>query len=75
MYGVSTWLPGALLLKAHLPLGVTYAVVAITGVRLFSAQVMVYATADTVYRESERAAGLGLVTGVGRTGAVVTADA
>ncbi|WP_406335374.1 MFS transporter [Streptomyces sp. NBC_00203] len=62
---------GALLLKAHLPLGVTYAVVAITGVWLFSAQVMVYATANTVYRESERAAGLGLVTGVGRTGAVV----
>ncbi|MFC7264334.1 MFS transporter [Streptomyces lutosisoli] len=63
------------LLKAHLPLGVTYAVVAITGVWLFSAQVMVHATANTVYRESERAAGLGLVTGVGRTGAVVTADA
>jgi AAHS family benzoate transporter-like MFS transporter len=62
---------GALLLKAHLPLGVTYAVVAITGVWLFSAQVMVYATANTVYRDSERAAGLGMVTGVGRTGAVV----
>lgn len=62
---------GALLLRAHLPLGVTYAVVAVTGVWLFSAQVMVYAATDTVYRGSERAAGLGWVTGVGRTGAVV----
>ncbi|MFG2095570.1 MFS transporter [Streptomyces sp. NPDC048612] len=62
---------GALLLKSHLSLGLTYMVVAVTGVWLFSAQVMVYATANTVYRESERAAGLGWVTGVGRTGAVV----
>ncbi|MEV8431690.1 MFS transporter [Streptomyces chartreusis] len=62
---------GALLLKAHLPLGVTYLVVAVTGVWLFSAQVMVYAATNTVYRDSERAAGLGWVTGVGRTGAVV----
>ncbi|MEU6381610.1 aromatic acid/H+ symport family MFS transporter [Streptomyces sp. NPDC046909] len=62
---------GALLLKAHLPLGVTYVVVAVTGVWLFSAQVMVYAATNTVYRDSERAAGLGWVTGVGRTGAVI----
>ncbi len=62
---------GALLLKSHLPLGVTYIVVAITGIWLFSAQVMVYAATGTIYRDSERAAGLGLVTGVGRTGAVV----
>lgn len=62
---------GALLLKTHLALGLTYAVVALTGVWLFSAQVMVYAATDTVYRDSERAAGLGWVTGVGRTGAVV----
>jgi AAHS family benzoate transporter-like MFS transporter len=62
---------GALLLKVHLPLGVTYAVVAVTGVWLFSAQVMVYAATNTVYRDSERAAGLGWVTGIGRTGAVV----
>lgn len=60
---------GALLLKSHLPLGVTYVVVALTGVWLFSAQVMVYAVTDTVYRDSERAAGLGMVTGVGRMGA------
>ncbi|MFJ7074427.1 MFS transporter [Streptomyces sp. NPDC098781] len=62
---------GALLLSTHLPLGITYVVVAVTGVWLFSAQVMVYAATDTVYRDSERAAGLGWVTGVGRTGAVV----
>ncbi|MER7175510.1 MFS transporter [Streptomyces mesophilus] len=62
---------GALLLKSELPLGVTYVVVAITGIWLFSAQVMVYAATNSVYRDSERAAGLGLVTGVGRTGAVV----
>ncbi|MFF6776781.1 MFS transporter [Streptomyces sp. NPDC012637] len=62
---------GALLLKAHLPLGVTYVVVAVTGVWLFSAQVMVYAATGGVYRGAERAAGLGLVTGVGRIGAVV----
>ncbi|MEU2432201.1 aromatic acid/H+ symport family MFS transporter [Streptomyces sp. NPDC007861] len=62
---------GALLLKAHLPLGITYVVVAVTGVWLFSAQVMVYAATNTLYRGSERAAGLGWVTGVGRTGAVV----
>ncbi|GHG88346.1 MFS transporter [Streptomyces lanatus] len=62
---------GALLLSTHLPLAATYAVVAVTGVWLFSAQVMVYAATNTVYRDSERAAGLGWVTGVGRTGAVV----
>jgi AAHS family benzoate transporter-like MFS transporter len=62
---------GALLLKTHLPLGITYAVVALTGIVLFSAQVMVYAAAGSAYRSGERAAGLGWVTGVGRTGAVV----
>ncbi|MCP9210463.1 MFS transporter [Streptomyces sp. NEAU-Y11] len=61
---------GALLLQSRMPLAVMYAVVAFTGVWLFSAQVMVYATTHTVDRESERVAGLGWVTGVGRTGAV-----
>ncbi|MBB5938698.1 MFS transporter [Streptomyces zagrosensis] len=61
---------GALLLKADLPMAVMYAVVAVTGVWLFSAQVMVYAATGAVYQGSERAAGLGWVTGVGRTGAV-----
>ncbi|MGY5135391.1 MFS transporter [Streptomyces nigrescens] len=61
---------GALLLGARLPLGVTYVVVAATGVWLFSAQVMVYAAANRVYPAAERATGLGWVTGIGRTGAV-----
>ncbi|ORT58063.1 aromatic acid/H+ symport family MFS transporter [Streptomyces sp. CB03238] len=61
---------GALLLRSQLPLGWTYVVVACTGVVLFSAQVMVYAATNTLYRDSERAAGLGWVAGVGRTGAV-----
>ncbi|MFJ2772163.1 MFS transporter [Streptomyces sp. NPDC087300] len=62
---------GAFLLKAHLPLGVAYAVVFVTGIWLFSAQVMVYAAAPSVYTPAQRATGLGWVTGVGRTGAVV----
>ncbi|MFG3113729.1 hypothetical protein ACGF4C_04985 [Streptomyces sp. NPDC048197] len=62
---------GALLLRAHLPLALTYAVVAVTGIWLFSAQVMVYAAADRVYPAADRATGMGWVTGVGRTGAVV----
>ncbi|WP_327705486.1 MFS transporter [Streptomyces decoyicus] len=61
---------GALLLGAHLPLGLTYVVVAVTGVWLFSAQVMVYAAAHRVYPAAERATGIGWVTGIGRTGAV-----
>ncbi|MFI8192383.1 MFS transporter [Streptomyces sp. NPDC085946] len=62
---------GAYLLRAELPLGVAYAVVFVTGVWLFSAQVMVYAATARVYAPAERATGLGWVTGVGRTGAVV----
>ncbi|MFI6208028.1 MFS transporter [Streptomyces sp. NPDC051041] len=62
---------GTFLLRAELPLGVAYAVVFITGVWLFSAQVMVYAATARVYAPGERATGLGWVTGVGRTGAVV----
>ncbi|MFE2160046.1 MFS transporter [Streptomyces lydicus] len=62
---------GALLLGARLPLALTYVVVAVTGVWLFSAQVMVYAAAGRVYPAAQRATGLGWVTGIGRTGAVV----
>lgn len=61
---------GAFLLRAELPLGVAYAVVFMTGIWLFSAQVMVYAATAKVYAPSERATGLGWVTGIGRTGAV-----
>ncbi|MEV3859962.1 aromatic acid/H+ symport family MFS transporter [Streptomyces sp. NPDC050095] len=62
---------GSLLLAFHLPLLATYAVVSLTGVWLFSAQVMVYAAAGRVYRPGQRAAGLGWTTGIGRFGAVV----
>jgi AAHS family benzoate transporter-like MFS transporter len=62
---------GTFLLTAKLPLGAAYAVVFITGIWLFSAQVMVYAATARVYAPRERATGLGWVTGVGRTGAVV----
>ncbi|MCP2170370.1 MFS transporter [Goodfellowiella coeruleoviolacea] len=61
---------GALLMGAHLPLAITYAVVGLTGVFLFSAQVMAYAALDTVYRPAQRATGLGWAAGVGRLGAV-----
>ncbi|MBO1337169.1 MFS transporter [Streptomyces sp. VRA16 Mangrove soil] len=62
---------GSLLLAFHLPLLATYAVVSLTGVWLFSAQVMVYATAGRAYPPGQRAAGLGWTTGIGRFGAVV----
>lgn len=62
---------GVLLLKFPMPLALTYTVVFVTGIWLFSAQVMVYAATNTVYAPSERAAGLGWVTGIGRTGAIV----
>ncbi|MFF2511790.1 hypothetical protein [Streptomyces sp. NPDC058086] len=53
------------------PLAAVCTIVFITGIRLFSAQVMVYAATARTYAPSERATGLGWVTGVGRTGAVV----
>ncbi|MEV0026379.1 aromatic acid/H+ symport family MFS transporter [Streptomyces atroolivaceus] len=62
---------GTFLLRAQLPIGVAYAVVFVTGIWLFSAQVMVYAATSRVYAPRERATGLGWVTGIGRTGAVV----
>ncbi|MDG9716342.1 aromatic acid/H+ symport family MFS transporter [Streptomyces sp. DH24] len=62
---------GTFLLTAKLPLGAAYAVVFVTGIWLFSAQVMVYAATARVYAPRERATGLGWVTGIGRTGAVV----
>ncbi|MGW0561336.1 MFS transporter [Streptomyces sp. NPDC003016] len=62
---------GALLMGRELGLALMYGVVFITGVWLFSAQVMVYAATNTVYAPGQRATGLGWVTGVGRLGAVV----
>lgn len=62
---------GVFLLRTHLPLGVAYAIVFATGVWLFSAGTMVYAATSSVYAPDQRAVGLGWVTGIGRTGAVV----
>ncbi|MEV8308571.1 aromatic acid/H+ symport family MFS transporter [Streptomyces flavidovirens] len=62
---------GALFMGQQLGLALMYGVVFITGVWLFSAQVMVYAATNTVYAPGQRATGLGWVTGVGRLGAVV----
>ncbi|MFJ4468906.1 MFS transporter [Streptomyces sp. NPDC089424] len=62
---------GTFLLRTEMPLGAAYTVVFLTGIWLFSAQVMVYAATSRVYAPSERATGLGWVTGIGRTGAVV----
>ncbi|MFF1897042.1 hypothetical protein [Streptomyces sp. NPDC058228] len=50
---------GTFLLRAHLPLGVAYTVVFITGIWLFSAQAMVYSATSTVYAPVQRATGLG----------------
>ncbi|WP_328623528.1 MFS transporter [Streptomyces sp. NBC_00354] len=61
----------ALLLAVRLPLPVTYVIVAVTGIWLFSAQVMVYATVPTLYPAPQLAAGMGWATGIGRLGAVV----
>ncbi|MEV7104049.1 MFS transporter [Streptomyces atroolivaceus] len=63
---------GLALLATSPSLGATYAVVAFTGVWLFSASTMVYAVAGRFYPAADRAAGLGWVTGVGRLGAVVS---
>lgn len=62
---------GALLLALPLPLPLTYVIVTVTGIWLFSAQVMVYATVPTLYPAPQVSAGLGWTTGVGRLGAVV----
>ncbi|MEU8838427.1 MFS transporter [Streptomyces roseus] len=62
---------GALLLTLPLPLPVTYVIVAVTGIWLFSAQVMVYATVPALYPAGQVSAGLGWATGVGRLGAVM----
>ncbi|MFJ9762926.1 MFS transporter [Streptomyces erythrochromogenes] len=62
---------GALLLALPLPLPLTYVIVTVTGIWLFSAQVMVYATVPTRYPAPQVSAGLGWTTGVGRLGAVV----
>jgi AAHS family benzoate transporter-like MFS transporter len=61
-----------LLLGVHLPVVVTYAVITVAGIWLYSASTMVYAAAGPLYPAALRAPGLGWVSGVGRLGAVVS---
>ncbi|POX48601.1 MFS transporter [Streptomyces sp. Ru71] len=61
-----------LLLAVHLPVAVTYVVITLAGIWLYSASTMVYAAAGRLYPPSLRAPGLGWVAGVGRVGAVVS---
>lgn len=49
---------------------VTYILVFITGIFLFSAQIMIYAAVSHVFPTESRATALGLTTGMGRFGAV-----
>ena len=49
---------------------VTYILVFVTGVFLFSAQIMIYAAVSHVFPTESRATALGLTTGMGRFGAV-----
>ncbi|KOV61342.1 MFS transporter [Streptomyces sp. MMG1121] len=61
---------GVFLLSAHLPLGVTFLVVFLTGVFLNSAQTMVYATVSIRSTPDSRATAVGWTSGMGRFGAV-----
>ncbi|MFI8826918.1 MFS transporter [Streptomyces sp. NPDC053431] len=61
-----------LLLSVRMPVPVTYVVVTVTGIWLYSASTMVYAVAGGLYPAELRAPGLGWVAGVGRLGAVLS---
>jgi MFS family permease len=61
---------GVFLLSVHMPLGVTFAVVFLTGVFLNSAQVMIYATVSIRSAPDNRATAVGWTSGMGRFGAV-----
>ncbi|BCY12947.1 aromatic acid/H+ symport family MFS transporter [Actinoplanes sp. L3-i22] len=61
---------GVYLLGVHTPLAVTYAVVFLAGVFLFSAQTMVYAAVTARYGDASRATAVGSAAGIGRFGAV-----
>ncbi|WP_306664868.1 hypothetical protein [Streptomyces sp. Rer75] len=54
----------------HMPLALTYAVVFLTGLWLFSAQTMVYATVSGRSTTGNRATAVGWTSGMGRFGAV-----
>lgn len=61
---------GVYLLGVHTPLAVTYAVVFLAGVFLFSAQTMVYAAVTARHGDASRATAVGSAAGIGRFGAV-----
>ncbi|MGQ5640667.1 MULTISPECIES: MFS transporter [unclassified Streptomyces] len=61
---------GVFLLSVHMPLGLTYLVVFVTGVFLNSAQVMIYATVSIRSTPDSRATAVGWTSGMGRFGAV-----
>lgn len=61
---------GVYLLSVHMPPAVTYIVVFLTGLFLFSAQAMIYATVAARSRAENRATAVGWVSGVGRFGAI-----
>ncbi|MEU7748599.1 aromatic acid/H+ symport family MFS transporter [Nonomuraea sp. NPDC049158] len=61
---------GTFLLGARMPLPLTYIVVFLTGVWLFSAQTMVYAAVAGRFPTESRATALGWTAGMGRFGAV-----
>ncbi|MFF1398675.1 MFS transporter [Streptomyces sp. NPDC058287] len=57
-------------LSVHLPLALTYVVVFLTGLFLFSGQAMVYATVAHRSTDENRGTAVGWVSGMGRFGAV-----
>ncbi|WAP59783.1 aromatic acid/H+ symport family MFS transporter [Streptomyces luomodiensis] len=61
---------GIYLLGIHMPLALTYVVVFLTGLWLFSAQTMVYATVAGRSTTENRATAVGWTSGMGRFGAV-----
>jgi AAHS family benzoate transporter-like MFS transporter len=58
------------LLSAKLPLPVTYLVVLLAGVFVFSGQVLVYAYVGRYYPAGSRATAIGWASGIGRIGAI-----
>ncbi|MGH3086794.1 MAG: MFS transporter, partial [Rubrobacteraceae bacterium] len=58
------------LLSVPMPLVLTYAAVALTGVWVFSAQVLLYAYVSKHYPTSSRGTALGWAAGIGRVGAI-----
>ncbi|MGW7046932.1 MFS transporter [Streptomyces avermitilis] len=61
---------GVYLLGIHMPLALTYVVVFLTGLFLFSAQAMIYAAVAGRSGADNRATAVGWVSGIGRFGAV-----